>query len=53
MSLAPDETPVVRSAPGGAEAWQLFHLEPSPGFVGAVAVQAAAPPVRLTTWSWL
>jgi 4'-phosphopantetheinyl transferase len=53
VSLAPGEIPAVLSGPGGAKAWQLFHLEPSPGFVGAVAVQAAAPPVRLTTWSWL
>jgi 4'-phosphopantetheinyl transferase len=54
VSLAPDEMPAVLGAPGGAEAWQLFHLEPSPGFVGAVAVQAAPPPsVRLTTWCWL
>jgi len=53
VSLRPGEIPAVLSGPGGAKAWQLFHLEPSPGFVGAVAVQAAAPPVRLTTWSWL
>jgi 4'-phosphopantetheinyl transferase len=52
VSLAPDEIPAVLSAPGGAEAWQVFHLEPSPGFVGAVAVHAAPPPVRLTTWCW-
>lgn len=53
VSLAPDEVPAVLGAPGGAEAWQLFALEPSPGFVGAVAVQAAPPLVRLTTWCWL
>jgi 4'-phosphopantetheinyl transferase len=52
VSLAPDEIPAVLHAPGGAEAWQLFHLEPAPGFVGALAVQAAPPPVRLTTWCW-
>ena len=52
VSLAPNEIPAVLSAPGGAEAWQVFHLEPSPGFVGAVAVHAAPPPVRLTTWCW-
>jgi len=52
VSLAPDETPAVRSAPGGAGAWQLFHLEPTSGFVGAVAVHPVPPSVRLTTWSW-
>ena len=52
VTLRPDEIPAVLSGPGGGKAWQLFHLEPSPGFVGAVSVQAA-PPVRLTTWSWL
>lgn len=52
VSLAPDEIPAVLSAPGGAEGWQVFHLEPSPGFVGAVAVHTAPPPVRLTTWCW-
>ena len=51
VSLAPDEIPAVLSAPGGAEGWQVFHLEPSPGFVGAAAV-AAPPPFRLTTWCW-
>jgi 4'-phosphopantetheinyl transferase len=53
VSLAPDEIAAVLRAPGGGGAWQLFHVEPSPGFVGAVAVQAAPPPVRLTTWSAL
>jgi 4'-phosphopantetheinyl transferase len=52
VSLAPGEIPAVLSPPGGAEEWQLFHLDPYPGFVGAVAVQAAPPPVRLTTWCW-
>ena len=52
VSLAPDTDPVVLAAPGGAEAWQLFHLEPCPGYVGALAVRTATTPVRLTTWSW-
>jgi 4'-phosphopantetheinyl transferase len=52
VNLAPGETPTVLSAPGGAGAWQLFHLEPSAGFVGALAVQAAPPCVRLTTWQF-
>jgi len=49
VSLAPDETPTVLRAPGGPSAWQLFHLEPHEGYVGAVTVQGA-PPIRLTTW---
>jgi 4'-phosphopantetheinyl transferase len=52
VSLLPDEIPAVLSAPGGAEAWRVFHLEPSPAFVGAVAVHAAPAPIRLTTWCW-
>ena len=52
VTLAPEEIPAALRAPGGAEAWQLFHLEPSPGFVGAVAVHAAPAPVRVTRWRW-
>ena len=42
VSLEPGEPALVRSVDGEAAAgaeWSLFHLEPAPGFVGAVAVQ--------------
>jgi 4'-phosphopantetheinyl transferase len=52
VTLAPGEAAAVLSAPGGADAWDLYHLEPSPGCLGAVAVRRAGEAVRLTTWSW-
>jgi 4'-phosphopantetheinyl transferase len=52
VTLAPGEAAALLSAPEGTDAWDLFHLEPSPECVGAVAVRRAGAAVRLTTWSW-
>ncbi len=53
VSLAPDEPAALlasREAGGAPPRWDLHHLTPCPGYVGAVAVQGE--PCRLTCWQW-
>jgi 4'-phosphopantetheinyl transferase len=52
VHLTPGEPPAVLAAPGGAGAWQLLHLEPAAGYVGALALQRTDEVPRLHTWSW-
>jgi 4'-phosphopantetheinyl transferase len=52
VSVLPDETVRIVSINGDskcARSWSLVHLEPSPGFVGALAIKRASPKVR----SWI
>lgn len=37
--------------PAGAAAWSLIHIEPGPGYVGALALRARSVTVR--GWQWL
>jgi 4'-phosphopantetheinyl transferase len=49
VSVARD-TPILERLdgdPGAMRHWTLFHLEPAPGFVGAIACRAGSQPVTL------
>jgi len=53
VSLAPDEAPALLETPfdpGEARHWQLYHLEPGHGYVGALAVRGAVS--RLSLWRY-
>jgi len=46
VSVAPDETTILQSVDdsiGHAQDWSLFHLEPGPGYIGALAIKTAGP----------
>lgn len=52
VTLAPDEPPRIVSIlgrPEHAAEWSLYHLNPRPGFVGALA--AAGVDLKLATWT--
>lgn len=52
LSLEPDEPARIRSVDGDEAAaadWSLHHLEPAPGFVGALAVQGTGWRLRTGT----
>ena len=52
VSVEPDEPAEIRSLDGEAAAgadWSLYHLEPAPGFVGALAVQGTGWRLRTGT----
>lgn len=53
VTLAPGEPPrllATRGETGGAPRWSLHALDPGPGYVGALAVEAPAPEVRCFDW---
>lgn len=41
----------LADAPAGASAWSLVHLEPAPGYIGALALPLR--PVRVRGWQWI
>lgn len=54
VTLAPDEPACISAIKGSketAEAWDLFHLEPVDGYIGAVAIESG--PWQLSCWSFL
>ena len=53
VSVKPGEPAAVRSVdgePAAATDWSMFHLEPAPGFVGALAVQGTGWRLRTGTF---
>ena len=51
VSLAPHELAAVvkfEDASGGSNEWWMQNLEPSPGYVGAIAAQGS--PLEMMTW---
>lgn len=40
----------VKGDAGASRRWSLFHLDPAPGYVGAVAIEAAEQ--RVSCWAW-
>ena len=53
VSLEPGSEARMRSLdgdPAKGAAWSLRHLEPAPGYVGALAVEGPPPRVRLGDW---
>ncbi|HUO86882.1 MAG TPA: 4'-phosphopantetheinyl transferase superfamily protein [Thermoanaerobaculia bacterium] len=55
VTLAADEPPRMLSIdgdPGRAADWELVHLEPAPGYLGALALPARQGGWRLRGWRW-
>jgi len=56
VTLAPEEPPRILHVdgdPGRGAAWSLVHLEPAPGYLGALALPARTDgPWRVTGWRW-
>jgi 4'-phosphopantetheinyl transferase len=53
VTLTPDQPPAFLAIEGDSEAarrWSLFHLEPDPDYVGAVAIEGNA--WQLEHWVW-
>ncbi len=50
VSLRPDELPSILRVKGDdAACWELYHLEPYPGYVGAVCVEAGNHTLEMLT----
>lgn len=52
VEVSLEAAPAVLAAPGGASAWSLSHLEPAPGFVGALALGGHGRKVCCWEWRW-
>jgi 4'-phosphopantetheinyl transferase len=55
VTLAPGEPPRMLSIdgdPGRAAAWELVHVEPAAGYLGALALPARPGGWRLRGWRW-
>ena len=53
VSLRPGEPPAIlrwSAAAGAAKGWRLHHLEPAPGYVGALAVDSATARCQCRKW---
>ena len=54
VSIRPEETPRILRMPrewGNPDDWTVNHLEPAPGYVGAVAVRAPSLDVSTAAWA--
>ena len=55
VSLAPGAPAAIIAISDGEEAsmWRLEHLQPEPGYVGALAIQALKAELKFWDWEWL
>jgi 4'-phosphopantetheinyl transferase len=53
VTLSPDEIPQLiysRNSGGHADMWQIYHLEPGAGYIGALAVEGKR--LKVVGWDW-